>query len=144
MQASRFFVLVDDAVRRRCLDHLAQVPEGFEVLVSPPRMNDGQRTKFHAVCSDFARSGLEWAGQQRTALEWKVLLISAHAAATRQDAEVIEGLEGELVSVRESTTSMSKTRGSSLIEYAVAMAAMKGVRLRDPRLPPAHRSTGAG
>lgn len=144
MQNARLFVLVDDDVRRRCLDHLARVPEGFEVLVSPPRMNDGQRDRFHAICSDLARSGLEWAGAQRTALEWKCLLISAHAAATRQDVEVIQGIEGELVNVRESTTSMSKQRGSSLIEYSQAFCMNNGVRLRDPRRLPSPRSTGAG
>ena len=133
VQAARLYVLVDDTVRRRCLEFVAQSPTGYEVLITPERMNDGQRSKFHAICSDFARSGIEWGGQQRTALEWKVLLISGHAAATRQEVEVLEGLEGELVSVRESTTSMSKQRGSSVIEYAIAMASMRGVRLREPQ-----------
>jgi hypothetical protein len=35
-------------------------------------------------------------------------------------AEVIPGLEGEFVNIRESTAHMSKPRASSLIEYAVA------------------------
>jgi hypothetical protein len=144
VQNARLFVLVDADVRQRCVDYLARVPEGFEVLVSPPRMNDGQRDRFHAICSDLARSGLEWAGAQRNATEWKALLISGHAVATHQDGEVVTGLEGELVPIRESTTSMSKRRGSSLIEYSQAYCMNNGVRLRDPRRLPAPRSTGAG
>ena len=131
MRHPRLFVLVNDEVRRRCVDFIGrEVPEGFEVLITPERMNNGQRQRFHAVCGDIARSGLEWAGQHRSALEWKVLLISGHAAATHTETEVIPGIEGELVNVRESTTAMSKVRGSSLIEYSMAFAAMHGVRLR--------------
>lgn len=130
---ARLYVIVDEDVRRRCIASVGKTEIGNEVLISPPRMNYGQRDKFHAICTDFARSGLEWGGQQRTALEWKVLLISGHAVATRQEAEVIQGLEGELVNVREGVTTMSMRRGSSLIEYCVAMASMRGVKLRDPK-----------
>lgn len=144
MQNARLFVLVSDEVRQRCMDYLGRVPEGFEVLVSPPRMSDGQRDRFHAICSDLARSGIEWAGEQRTGAEWKVLLISGHAKATSNDAEVVIGLEGELVDIRESVTTMSKRRGSSLIEYSQAFCMNNGVRMRDTRRLPAPRSTGAG
>jgi len=130
MTAPRLFVLHTDVIRNRCMDHIASVPEGFEVLVTPPRMNEGQKSRFHSICSEFKRSGIEWAGKFRTGAEWKVLLISGHAVATHQEAEVVKGLEGELVNVRESITSMSKARGASLIEYAQAAAEMYGVQLR--------------
>ena len=80
--------------------------------------------KFHAICSDLAKSTIEWAGKKRTSSEWKVLLVSGHAVATKEGSEMIPGLEGEFVNVRESTALMSKKRGSSLIEYATAFYEM--------------------
>lgn len=88
-----------------------------------------QNAKFHALCEDVARSGIEWAGKKRTAAEWKVLFVSGHAVATKQGADIVPGLESEFVNLRESTARMSKARSSSLIEYTLAWCAMHGVRL---------------
>jgi hypothetical protein len=87
-----------------------------------------QNAKFHAICTDLARSGLQWAGKTRTADQWKVLLVSGHAVATKEGAEMVPGIEGEFVNIRESTALMSVRRSSSLIEYAVAFCAMQGVK----------------
>ena len=76
--------------------------------------------KFHAICSDLASSKIQWAGKNRTAAEWKVLLVSGHAVATKEGSEIVPGLESEFVNIRESTALMSKKRGSSLIEYSIA------------------------
>ena len=91
------------------------------VQIKPPTRNLEQNAKFHAICHDLA--GTEWAGKPRDAAAWKVLLVSGHAVATKQGAEMIPGLEGEFVNIRESTALMSKARSSSLIEYAQAFAA---------------------
>jgi hypothetical protein len=40
--------------------------------------------------------------------------------ATKEGSEMVPGLEGEFVNVRESTALMSKRRGASLIDYAEA------------------------
>lgn len=90
-----------------------------------------QNAKFHALCSDIARSGAEWAGKRRDADEWKVLLVSGHAVATKEGCEIVPGIEGEFVNIRESTALMSVKRGSSLIEYAVAFCAMNDVPLTE-------------
>ena len=92
-----------------------------------------QNSKFHAICADIAKSGMQWAGNERSAEQWKVLLVSGHAKATKQEADVVPGLEGELVNLRESTARMSRQRASSLIEYTLAFCAEHGVELRDSR-----------
>lgn len=130
---ARHFILRDQQIRARCAAYvLHQAPDDWEVLAHAPTMTSGQRARFHAMCGDFAASGVEFAGRQRTAAEWKALLISGHATATGEGSELVEGIEGELVNVRESTTTMSKRRGASLIEYGAAFAAMRGIRLRAP------------
>lgn len=99
--------------------------------VRPETRSLEQNAKFHAICSDLARSGLQWAGKQRSAAEWKVLLVSGHSVVTKQGSEIVPGIEGEFVNVRESTARMSRARGSSLIEYAVAFCTANGVALVD-------------
>jgi len=94
---------------------------------SKSRRSSDQNAKFHAICADLERSGLPWAGKPRDAAAWKVLLVSGHSIATGQQGEVIPGLESEFVSIRESTASMSKTRGSSLIEYAQEFCARNDI-----------------
>lgn len=50
-------------------------------------------------------------------------MISAHAIATQEGAEVVRGIEGELVNIRESSALMSKKRATSLIEYVTCFIA---------------------
>ena len=97
----------------------------------PETRSLSQNAHFHALCSDVAAAGLPWAGMKRTAAEWKVLLVSGHAVATEEQSEIVPGLEGEFVNIRESTALMSKARGSSLIEYTLAFCAANNVALRE-------------
>ncbi len=108
----------------------------LEVTVRPETRTTEQNAKFHALCSDLAKSGVKWAGKTRNASEWKVLLVSGHAVATHEGSEIVPGLEGEFINLRESTALMSKKRGSSLIEYTVAFCAQQGVRTLEPAEAP--------
>ena len=93
-----------------------------------------QNAKFHALVDDIARSGAQWAGKPRNAAQWKVLIVSGHAVATKEGSDMVPGIEGEFVNLRESTASMSKARGSSLIEYTLAFVAMHDIKItyREP------------
>lgn len=130
---SGLFVLVHDIARRRAVEAVRTAPEGWEVRLKEPTRNADQNAKFHAICGDLARSGLEWAGKRRTTAQWKVLLVSGHATATKEGSEMIPGLEGEFVNVRESTALMSVRRSSSLIEYSIAFCVDRGVPLSEPK-----------
>lgn len=123
------FRIVHDTARLMAARAVQQAPDGYVVTVKEPRRSNDQNAKFHAICSDLAKSNLQWAGKRRKKDEWKELLISAHSKATNQGFEIVPGIEGEFVNIRESTASMSKARGSSLIEYATAFCAMNGVKL---------------
>lgn len=123
----RVFRLVHAEARRRALECVSQAPEGYAVTVAEPTRNGEQNAKFHALCGDLAKSGLTWAGKTRTLEQWKVLMVSGHAVATKEGAEMVPGIEGEFVNLRESTAAMSVRRSSSLIEYTLAFMAMNGV-----------------
>jgi hypothetical protein len=78
----------------------------------------------HALLQEL--DGKEWFGKPRSMIEWKVLMVSAHAVATGNGTELVQGLEGELVNIRESTAKMSVKRLNSLIEYIQAWKATIG------------------
>lgn len=123
----RIFRLSHTEARRRAIECVSQAPDGYAVTVAEPTRNGEQNAKFHALCSDIAKSGMQWGGKPRTAAQWKVLMVSGHAVATKEGAEMVPGVEGEFVNLRESTAQMSVRRSSSLIEYTLAFMAMNGV-----------------
>jgi hypothetical protein len=124
----RRFVLAHDTARNGAARYvMSEAPAGAEVVVKEPTRTSEQNAKFHAICSDLARSQVMWAGKRRTADQWKVLLVSGHAVATKEGSEIVPGLEGEFINLRESTALMSKKRGSSLIEYAQAFCTMRDI-----------------
>jgi len=102
------------------------------IEVRPEKRTLDQNAKFHALCADIARSNIVWAGKIRTAAEWKVLLVSGHSIATKEGSEIVPGIENEFVNIRESTATMSKKRGASLIEYTLAFGAQNGVKFSAP------------
>ena len=95
-----------------------------------------QNGKFHAICGDVEKSGFSYLGKARSAQQWKVLFVSGHAIATGESVEMVPGLEGEYVNLRESTAAMLKERKSSLIEYTLAWCAMNDVRLTTSEVVP--------
>lgn len=125
--SKRIFRLVHAEARRRAVAAVQDAPEGDVVTIAEPTRNSDQNAKFHALCSELAKSGLPWAGKPRNLDAWKVLLVSGHATATKEGSDMVPGIEGEFVNVRESTAAMSVRRSSSLIEYTLAFMAMHGV-----------------
>lgn len=128
----KVFFLRNPAARANALYAVSQAPEGWGVTVRPQSRSLDQGAMFHAICGDIAKSGFRWDGCERTAEEWKCLLIAAHAVATGRPADVVPNLEdGSPVQLRESTAAMSKARATSLIDYCIAWATANGIKLRD-------------
>ena len=98
----------------------------------PETRSDRQNKLLHALFGDVAEQA-QWMGQKRTALEWKLLFVSGHSVATKQGADLVPGLEGEFLNLRESTARMSKARMASLLEYVISWAIDHGVELREAR-----------
>ena len=58
-------------------------------------------------------------------------MVSAHKIATGGKAEMVIGLEGEVINLRESTAQMGVQRLASLIEYITAWGVENGVKFND-------------
>jgi len=117
--------------RRRAVQAVIDAQDGWSVRISPPKRTVEQNAKFHAICQDMGRANAEWMGKPRKMDEWKVLLVSGHSIVTKQGAEVVPGLEGEFVNLRESTSSMTVSRLSSLIEYTLAYCHTNNIPVRE-------------
>jgi len=113
------YYLTHRLARENAAKAIMEALEGYRVEVRPPTRSLEQNDKFHALCSDISKR-VPFGGKMRTPAEWKVLLISAHAVATKVGSEMVPGIEGEFVNLREASSKMSAARLSSLIDYAQA------------------------
>ena len=112
------FTLVHQLARQRAAQACLDAPEGWEVWIIEPKRTSAQNRLLHALLQEL--SGRAWFGKPRGMEDWKMLMVSAHAVATRKDTEIVPGLEGELVALREPTANMTISRLSSLVEYIKA------------------------
>jgi hypothetical protein len=95
------------------------------------RRSLAQNNMLHGLCEQVARQA-KFHGRYLEPVQWKVLFVSGHSIATGRGAEIVAGLEGEFVNLRESTAKMSKARASSLVEYVLAWCAQNNIILRLP------------
>ncbi|HCX5322101.1 TPA: recombination protein NinB [Escherichia coli] len=131
MERQRYH-LINESVRANALNAVKSAPDKFIIDIRKPTRKLSQNAKFHAMLADIARQ-VQWCGKWLKPEQWKVLLISGHAVATKQEADVLRGIEGEFVNIRESSAQMSVKRMASLIEYTTAWAIGQGVRFTDRR-----------
>lgn len=110
--------LISEQIRAMAIRDVRMAPDGHYVTIKEPTRSLDQNSMLHALLQSL--EGKEWAGKPRTMEEWKVLMVSGHALATGRQVEVVEGLEGEPVNIRESTALMTVGRLNSLIEYVQA------------------------
>ena len=127
------FTLINPRIRGNAARAIADAPDGYRVTISAPSRSGDQNAMFHAICGDVSKSGLKFRGKPRPLWVWKVLLISAHATATGDGSDVVGGLEGEIVNIRESSSDMSVTRMASLITYCIAYCDVNEIPLLETR-----------
>jgi hypothetical protein len=127
------FILRSPLIRANAAEALRKAPDGYSVTIDEPQRSKDQNKMFHAICTDIAKSRIPFAGKPRPARTWKVLLVSAHAAETGEGSEVVPGLEGEFVNIRESTALMSVKRAASLITYALSFCDTNDIPLNETR-----------
>lgn len=116
--------------RGQLLSAVRAAPVGTMVGIGSLGPTHAQLRIFHALVQTIADSGTPFAGRARSAQEWKLLLLSAHAQASGEPGLALEeGLEGELLvlPLRESLATMDRARASSLIEYTLDWALQHGI-----------------
>lgn len=126
----RTLVISGEVARKAICNHVMTADEGYIVTIAEPSRNLEQNAKLHAVLSDIAKQ-VDYHGKRRSVEFWKGVFVSGWQIATGEKPEIVPGLEGEFINIRESTTTLSIRRMASLIEYISAWCAMSEVKLND-------------
>ena len=134
MTDKQVFFLRNEQVRSNCQAFIQDLPaddkKPLVIKIQPMTRNLEQNNKLHAMLSDISKQ-CEFNGKKRDLDTWKMIMVSAHRIATGDKAEMVIGLEGEIINLRESTAQMSVKRMASLIEYVTAWGVQNGVKFND-------------
>ncbi|MDH2997204.1 recombination protein NinB [Pasteurellaceae bacterium LFhippo2] len=134
MENKQKFFLRSNQVKGNAIEFIRALPvdndKPLVVDIKPITRNLEQNAKFHAMCGDISKQ-LLFNGKKLPLEDWKILLVSAHRIATQGENNIVTGLEGEMVVLRESTAQMSVKRMASLIEYVTAWGVERGVNFND-------------
>jgi hypothetical protein len=117
--------------RKTVAQHIIDAEDWAIAKISPPSRNLDQNARFHAMCGDISKQ-CKHVGRKLSLEQWKTLLVSAHAVATNEGADMVPGIEGEYVNLRESTARMSIRRMASLITYVQAYGDMADIKWSEP------------
>lgn len=127
----RPLVITGEVARKAICRNVLSAPIGHVVTIKEPTRTLEQNALLHPLLTDIARQ-CEWMGKKRSMLQWKTIMVSGHSIATGSNPEMVIGLEGEVVNLRESTAAMSKNRFSSLVEYVLAWGSQNDVKWSNP------------
>jgi hypothetical protein len=130
MSDKRIYVLVHDQARQRAAEACRTAPEGWTVLLQPPKRTDLQNARMWAMLGDVSKQVI-WHGQTLTPAEWKDMLT---AALKKQRA--IPGIDGGFVILGAHTSGMSRRDLGDLIDLMFAFGNERDVQWTDPTLYP--------
>jgi len=117
----RIYRLVHQEARQRAANDCLNAPDGYMVTVSEQTRNLEQNAKLWALLAEVADQ-VDWYGNKLSAEDWKCVF----SAALKKE-RVVPGINGGFVVLGQSTSKMSKSEFSELIELIHAFAAEKGV-----------------
>ncbi|HAC6540088.1 TPA_asm: NinB protein [Salmonella enterica subsp. salamae serovar 48:d:z6] len=91
-----------------------------------------QNARLHAMLSEISKK-TTYHGKVRGIDFWKGLFVSGWQIATNQHPEIVPGLEGEFINIRESTAKLSVKKLTEVMDYIEAYCAMNSIHLSEWR-----------
>lgn len=130
MGIKKHFFLVNEEARQRCADWvLRTAPEGWHVIVQEPGRTLDQNAALWPLLDAFARQ-LQWPVngkmQSLAADEWKAILT---AGFRKEQGRLAAGLDGGVVMLGSSTSTMTKREFGEFLEFLFYVAAERGINL---------------
>jgi hypothetical protein len=119
------FPLVSEISRRRAIEAISQVPDGWVVEIGPNKRSLIQNRALWAALTDIAQQKL-WCGIKMEPEDWKNLFTAA-----LNGYKMTKGLHGNMVVLGTSTSKMSKEQMSELLESIIAWGVENGVKFSD-------------
>ena len=109
--------------RAQAIDMVKRAPQGWLVRIEEPKRNKEQNDKMWAMLTDISIQ-VEHHGQRYTPEDWKLIFL----AALNQEIRMAPSLSGSgMVPLGRSSSKLSKSEFSDLLELINAFAAEKGV-----------------
>lgn len=125
---SQFFILAHDEARRRAVEAVRTAETGLVVTIKPKTRSLEQNSRLWAMLNDISKQ-VEWYGRKLDSEAWKHVF---SAALKKQD--VVPNLDGTgFVVLGLSTSKMTKSELSELMELIEAFAAERGVVFGEPK-----------
>ncbi len=127
------FRLINQAVRDNACYEIQACPDGMVVEIKKETRNLNQNAAFWAMLGDISKQ-VKWPidGELRkiTPEDWK----SIFSAALKQTSRMAKGIDGGVVMLGCSTSKLSASEFSDLIELVNAFGAEHGVKFSAPEI----------
>jgi hypothetical protein len=118
----RIFVLLDPTIRQNAMRAVSEAPDGYEVRITERKRSLDQNAALWAVLTDISNQ-VVWHGQKLTPEDWKHIL----TAGLKREQRIAPGISGGFVVLGQSTSKMTKSEFSELLEFCYAFGAEHGV-----------------
>ena len=119
----KVFILSHAQARQNAIREVSQAPEGHEVRIAEKRRSLDQNAHLWAVLTDISQQ-VEGHGQYLSSEDWKHIL----SAGLKKEQRMAPGINGGWVVLGLSTSKMTKSEFSDLLELAYAFGIEKGVK----------------
>lgn len=130
------YQLRNEQILSNAINHLRNTPlnpdKPFIVTIQERTRSLEQNARLHAMLSEISRK-TTYLGKSRGVEFWKGLFVSGWQMATNQHPEIVPGLEGEFINIRESTTKLTVGKLTEVMDYIEAYCGMNNITLEDWR-----------
>lgn len=120
-----YYILVNQKVRNNAIEAVKNAPEGFAVTVKPKTRTLDQNSRLWALLNDVSTQVL-WHGEKLSNEDWKNLF-----SASLKKQKLVQGLDGGLVVLGQSTSKMTVAELGDLMTIIEAFGANHGVKFGD-------------
>jgi hypothetical protein len=120
-----YFILVNQKVRHNAIEAVKNAPEGYAVTVKPKTRTLDQNSRLWALLNDVSTQVL-WRGEKLSNEDWKNLF-----SASLKKQKLVQGLDGGLVVLGQSTSKMTVAELGDLMTIIEAFGANHGVKFGD-------------
>ena len=124
----QLFVIAHTEARRRAVLAIQNAPDGYVVRIQPPTRSLEQNAALWAALNDVARQ-VVWHGRKLDAESWKHVF-----SASLKKQDVVPGIDGGFVVLGISTSKMTRSEMSDMLELIHAFGAEHGVVWGDDRM----------
>lgn len=113
--------------RERAIHWVEQAPAGTRVIFKESKRSTDQNSKLWAMLTEVATQ-LEWDGKRLTPDDWKLLFLDA----LNREMRLVPNIDGTgYVNLGRSSSNLSKSEFSDLLELLSAFGAQHGVIFKD-------------